>query len=139
MFPVISPDGRYIAYSSDESGRPEVYVRPFPEGEGRWPVSVNGGEAPQWNRSGTELFYAKGDTLMAVSVSTKGEFRPGIPKSLFTVSSVALGMLAGFGNRYYDVSPDGQRFVVVRDVGEATQQTTIAIVQNWYAEIKDRE
>ena len=76
---------------------------------------------------------------MAVSVSTKGEFRPGIPKSLFTVSSVALGMLAGFGNRYYDVSPDGQRFVVVRDVGEATQQTTIAIVQNWYAEIKDRE
>ena len=79
-----SPDGRYVAYMSNESGRFEVYVRPFPEGDGKWALSTNGGGLPRWSRRGDELFYAEGNSLMAVSVSTRGGFRASPPKSSST-------------------------------------------------------
>jgi Tol biopolymer transport system component/tRNA A-37 threonylcarbamoyl transferase component Bud32 len=100
-----SPDGRWIAYDSDESGRAEVYVRPFPSGSGTWQVSTAGGVLPRWRRDGKELFYLSLDfKLMAVPVSADAKFHPGTPVSLFAVHP-------GSGS-VYDVSSDGQRFLV---------------------------
>ena len=81
--PKLSPDGNFVAYQSDESGRFEVYVRPFPEGDGKWPVSRSGGEDPRWSRDGKELFYVEGDTLVAVAVETTPGFSAGEASRLF--------------------------------------------------------
>ena len=80
---VFSPDGRYVAYCSNKSGRQEVYVRPFPEGGFFWQVSTDGGSMPQWSRDGSELFYVQGTALMAAEVSTEGSFRQGSVRRLF--------------------------------------------------------
>jgi serine/threonine-protein kinase len=122
-----------VAYESDESGRWEVYIRPFPEGKGRWPVSINGGESPRWSGQASELFYVKADTLMAVSIETEGEINIGVPHALFAGTSVRARELE---IRNYDVSMDGRRFVVVQNV-EVDQTPTITVVQNWYAEFKE--
>ncbi len=72
--PNLSPDGRFLAYCSDQSGEDQVYVRPFPSGEGQWLVSTNSGCQPRWSRDGKELFYVEGDTLTAVEVTTSPAF-----------------------------------------------------------------
>ena len=131
--PKLSPDGRFLAYASDESGRYEIYVRPFPGGDGKWQASVNGGTAPRWRGDGRELYYAEGATLMAVSVSTGSAFTPGQPQPLFEAPGLARG---------YDVSADGQRFLTIAPVeadGEEAAPPAIRIVQNWYEEFRDRE
>ena len=108
--PRISPDGRYVAYVSNESGgHSQVLVREFPEGDGRWQVSTNGGRQPRWSRNGTELFYVEGHTLVAVGVSTSPRFVVGEADHLFTDTRLS------FGTMSYDVSADG-RFVMVEDV-----------------------
>jgi len=132
LAPQISPDGRYVAYQSDESGRYEVYVRPYPTGEGRWMISSNGGTTPKWSPKGDELFYLQGDTLIAVSVLTLATFKPGVPHVLFSGKSVTSSM-AVFGTPLYDVAPDGKRFVVIRD-GKLGTRTIIA-EQDWPAKI----
>jgi len=100
-----SPDGRWIAYDSDESGRTEVYVRPFPAGSGTWQVSTAGGGLPNWRRDGKELFYLGLDfKLMAVPVSADAKFHAGAPVPLFAVHPGA--------GTVYDSSSDGQRFLV---------------------------
>ena len=132
--PALSPDARYVAYQSDESGRDEVYVMRFPSGQGRWQVSSEGGQRPRWNGTGTELFFVSGDNLMAVEVSTRGVFRPGAPKALFSASTVGAQNLAN----NYDVSADGQKFVVVQQA-DAGETPKITVVENWYAEFKDRQ
>jgi len=124
---VISPNGRYTAYSSNIGGRFEVYVRPFPEGRGRWQVSQNGGEAPMWGPDGQELFFKEADTLMRVAVSTNREFSAGSPERLFDhpILRIAPGPTARYG-----VSPDGRRFLTV----ESERSLTIPVVrfvQNW--------
>ena len=103
-----SPDGRWIAYFSNESGRFEVYVQPFPGPGGRWQVSNAGGETPRWRSDGRELYYiAPGGRLMAVEVKTSGGgFEAGTPRFLFQTT---LRRLPG---AQYDPSPDGQRFLV---------------------------
>ena len=130
--PVLSPDARYLAYESNKSGRNEVYVMRFPSGQGRWQVSSGGGLYPRWNGDGTELFFVSGDDLMAVEVSTRGVFQPGNPKALFSTSMVGARNLT-FN---YDVSADGQRFVVVQQA-DAGETPTITVIENWYAEFKD--
>src|SRR5205814_1046544 len=86
---VFSPDGRWIAYRSDESGNDEVYVQTFPASGGKWPVSTKGGGDPRFRRDGKELFYISSDRkMMAVEVKTGGAFEPGIPKALFDLSMV---------------------------------------------------
>ncbi len=101
-----SPDGRWIAYDSNESGRTEVYVRPFPAGSGTWQVSTAGGAFPHWRRDGKELFFLSGDfKLMAVPVSADAKFHAGTPVPLFAVHPSGAGTV-------YDVSSDGQRFLV---------------------------
>ena len=134
--PVFSPDGRYVAYVSGESGRDEVYVRPFPEGGGKWQVSIDGGTQPRWRRDGKELFYVEEDQLMAVSVSTTQGFSPGTPKLLFRDQ----WLRSPFPKQRYDVSPDGRRFVLREAVEGATgKPPAIRVVMNWYEEFRDRE
>jgi Tol biopolymer transport system component len=101
-----SPDGRWIAYSSDQSGTAEVYVRPFPSGPGTWQISTAGGAFPAWRRDGKEMYYLGLDfKLMAVPVSVDTKFHAGTPVALFPVRPSGAGTV-------YDVTHDGQRFLV---------------------------
>ena len=135
----LSPDGRYLAYGSNESGQSEVYVCPFPDGGSKWQVSSDRGSRPRWSPNGDELFYVQSATgtgqgsMMAVPVETTGGFRRGRVRRLFDAPE---GVdLSGF-----DVSADGRRFMAVQRVGEAEQpQVTITVVENWAREFEGRE
>ncbi|MEW5980509.1 MAG: hypothetical protein AB1898_32385 [Acidobacteriota bacterium] len=129
-----SPDGRYLAYSSNESGGDEVYVMRFPEGKDRVQISRNGGLHPSWSRNGKELFYVEGQGLMAVSIATTPELVVGRPTPLFENSYLA----ADFLLPSYAVSRDGQRFLMLDRFGKAPQPV-IRVVQNWYSEFRDAE
>jgi Tol biopolymer transport system component len=125
--PQISPDGRFVAYQTDASGRWEVCVQPFPRGEGRVQVSVAGGQQPLWNPRGGEIFYMAGNDLMAVEVVTKPTFRASTPRRLF--GGEALGTRLSGPNvvdRSYAVAPDGQRFVIVKGHGTGTSEVVLA-------------
>ena len=129
-----SPDGHWLAYSSDESGRTEVYVQPYPGPGGKWQVSTEGGAEPVWNRNGRELFYRSGDKMMSVEVSTQPTFSIGKPKLLFTGQYVPTA--ATISN--YDVSPDGQRFLMVKANEQGQATTQINVVLNFTEELKRR-
>ncbi len=117
-----SPDGKYIAYVSGESGRPEVYVRPMPPGVGKWQVSIDGGQRPAWRRDGKELFFQSPDRqLIAVDVDTRDAFTSGRPRALIELQ--ALGS--------YGISSDGQRFLINVPVESGTD-APIVVVLNWY-------
>jgi serine/threonine-protein kinase len=125
-----------VAYVSNESGRPEVYVRPFPSGDGRWQASPNGGAQPRWRSDGKELFYVENrNTMMAVPVSTGQGLTLGQPQRLFESADLIFRNLPW---PQYDVSADGQRFLTSTPVQEDTPPT-IRIVQNWHEEFRDRE
>jgi serine/threonine protein kinase/Tol biopolymer transport system component len=141
--PQFSPDGRYLAYHSSESGRFEVYVRPFPLAPGKWQISTGGGLYPRWSADGTELFYVEGSTLTAVPVTTSPNFAPGQPQGLFASSSLS-PVTTRRNWAPYDVFPDSQRFVAVAPVDDGDQQEPtvapkIRIVLNWAEEFRDRE
>ncbi len=120
--PAFSPDARWVAYQSDESGQFEVYLTPFPDPSRKWQVSTGGGTDAVWNPTGGELFYRNGDAVMAVTVSTNGELVLGKPRRLFDRR-----FLDGF-----DVTPDGQRFVmVIPDESAAPPPTQLNLVLNW--------
>jgi len=140
--PRISPNGRWLAYASDESGRYEVYVRPFPEVEGgRWQVSTSGGDSPLWSRDGRELFYRSGDAVMSVSVKTEPSFSLATPGVLFRGNYVASAFkLIDFEPAPWDVSPDGKRFLMMkpRSSGDAAEGRKIMVVMNWQEELKQR-
>jgi Tol biopolymer transport system component len=133
--PRFSPDGRWLAYSSNESGRYEVYVQPYPGPGGKWQISTEGGGEPLWNPNGRELFYRNGNKMMAVEVTTQPGFTPGKPRLLFEggyTPSTAL-------STNYDVSPDGQRFLMLKPVETQTSTPTqINVVLNWFEELKRR-
>ena len=132
--PAFSPDGHWLAYVSNESGAPEVYVQPYPGPGGKRQVSTDGGTEPVWNRSGRELFYRSGLKMMAVDVTTGPAFSAGRPRALFErryLSSVF--PLIGVA---YDVAPDGQRFLMVNEVEQSPSATQIVVVQNWFEELK---
>jgi serine/threonine-protein kinase len=128
-----SPDGRWVAYESDESGRYEVYVRPFPGPGARWQISTEGGLDARWSRSGRELFYRQADKMMAVDVETKPTFRPSRPRTLFEGRNY--GMTP---NGYsYDVAPDG-RFLMIRPDHAESGPAHVKVVLNWFEEVKRR-
>jgi serine/threonine-protein kinase len=129
--PAISPDDRWLAYVSDETGRDEVYVRPFPDGGGRWVISAAGGIEPRWRRDGRELFYRNADTVIAVQVRTDSAFAVGERSALFTANYYKTGRHAT-----YDVYPDGQRFLFITAVGDET--SALMLVQNVVAAARSR-
>ncbi|HSG07681.1 MAG TPA: hypothetical protein VLA36_04975, partial [Longimicrobiales bacterium] len=132
--PTISPDGRWMAYISSESGEQEVYVRPFPETDtGKWLISNGGGIDPLWSPDGSELFYRAADgNLMAVEVIPGPTFIAGPQQVLFDAS----GYLATAGERNYDISPDGQRFVMI-ELGSGAE-IGLVVVENFFREIEAR-
>ena len=130
--PAFSPDGQWLAYVSNESGRNEVYVQPYPGPGGKWPISSEGGTEPAWSPDGRELFYRRGDQLVAVAVQVRPEFSSGTTRVLFEGPFDRIE-----GARDYDVLPDGKRFVMVRrDSAESPQQ--FYVVSNWFQELKAR-
>ncbi|MGH9203283.1 MAG: TolB family protein, partial [Vicinamibacterales bacterium] len=139
-----SPDGRWIAYSSTESGKPEIYVQPFPKLGPKIQISNAGGTDPVWRRMGGELYYRQDDKMMMVSVETSGpELRATAPKMLFegpyyegTGASCEMG---GPAAANYDVTPDGQRFLMVRDNTGVVFATRAIVVLNWAEELKAKE
>ena len=134
-----SPDSRYVAYMSNESGRFEIYVKPFPGGEGKWQVSVNGGRNPKWSMQSGELFFVEENTLMAAKVRTSPTFEASTPQKLFDGEEIGMRFdTFSPTSNMYDVSADGQHFVVVRPVG-AGGQTHLTIVENWFAEFRNRQ
>ena len=133
--PSLSPDGHFLAYCSDLSGEDQVYVRPFPSGDGQEQVSTNGGCQPRWGRDGKELFYVEGDTLTAVEVATSPDFAVVSTAPLFSDPHLS----AGRNSVSYDVSADG-RFVLVDSADSAeAEPPSIHVVENWYEEFRDRE
>ncbi|MCA1600958.1 MAG: hypothetical protein LC776_04715, partial [Acidobacteria bacterium] len=127
-----SPDGKWIAYTSDESGAPEVYVQTFPDSGGRWRVSTGSGCQPRWRRDGRELFYIATDRkLMVVDIKRGATFEAGVPKTLFGTRVLTL---TDFRN-HYAVTADGQRFLINSTI-EETSATPISIVVNWTADLK---
>jgi serine/threonine protein kinase len=134
----LSPDDHWMAYTSDESGQREVYVRPFPAGEGRWKISLAGGEQPRWRGDGKELFFVSADgkmTSVAVeaTVGTNASFRPGAPEPLFETHLARVGSAVV---AQYDVTADGKRFLLNNTgVGGASTSMLNAVV-NWDVGLK---
>jgi serine/threonine-protein kinase len=129
----MSPDGKWITYTSFESGVPQVYVRPFPGPGGKYQVSTTGGSRSRWRRDGKELYYIGAENkIMAAEVSTKGEsFVIGVVRSLFEIRP-----LAGTVD-FYDVTADGNRFLVNKLVNE-NGSVPVTLVVNWDEEYKKK-
>jgi dipeptidyl aminopeptidase/acylaminoacyl peptidase len=132
--PIFSPDGRWIGYATDESGRDEVYVRPYPGPGDLIPISTDGGMEPVWSPDGKVLYYRdiSGNKMMAVSFITEPTLRVGKPQLLFEGKYYG-GMPWG---RNYDISPDGTRFIVITDESQSEKPTQINVVLNWAEELK---
>jgi hypothetical protein len=130
----ISPDGKWVAYESAESGRSEIYVRPFPSGGAKWQVSTEGGIRPKWSANGRELFFRRGSlrsesTLMSVQIQTASTFTSNQPKALFRFRYAQSG-------HDYAVLPDGEHFLCIKepDIGP----TQVEVVLNWATELIKR-
>jgi Tol biopolymer transport system component len=134
----ISPDGQWLLYSSNPGGRQEIFVQSLPEsvggppGGGRWQISTAGGRQPAWRADGKEIFYITGDAMMtAVPVELgHAKFQPGLPKPLFSAN-----IEGDTFNRPFDVSPDGQRFLLPQPVEQATSQP-LTVILNWQSLLK---
>src|SRR5215472_4085060 len=131
-----SPDGRWVVYASNETGRDEVYVQPFPATGGKWMVSTDGGAYPVWAHSGREIFFRSEDRMMSVSVETQPSFKVGTPQMLFRG-----GGYLGVGGSHlatanYDVAADGQHFLMVKEKDAPASSKEVSIVLNWTDELK---
>src|SRR5262249_55399956 len=144
LFPVWSPDDRWLAYTSNATGRQEVYVQPYPGPGAAIPVSINGGAAPTWNPKGRELFYVEGrlgplvnaDQRM-MSVDMANPAQPGKPVLLFSFSPTSLPLAMCDPTPCYSVAPNGQEFFAVRMLPrQPARVTQIRLVFNWFEELK---
>jgi len=138
--PAVSPDGRWLAYVSDETGRDEVYIRPFPGVDaGKWQASVTGGQAPLWAHSGRELFYVDRDrNMVAVPVPAQGPSQLGARKTLFRLPD---GIYLEQQENYtpFDITPDDRHFVMARQVQAGTRvDASFILVENWFEDVKAR-
>ncbi len=132
---MFSPDGRWIAFTSDRSGQDEIYLKAYPGPGGIVPISSDGGTQPVWARSGKELFYRTGDKMMAVSLRTEPTFEAQTPTVLF---EGAYSYGRSDVTPQYDVSRDGQRFVMIKEDSDQGEKplTQINVVLNWFEELK---
>ena len=126
----VSPNGRWLAYTSDESGREEVYARPFPNGGAKVLISTDGGGGPVWSKGGRELFYRNSNRLMAVEVSSGDELTPGVVTLLFEKSFP----ISNFVPNRFDATPGGERFLVLESRGGGAAE--IQVVLNWFEELE---
>jgi eukaryotic-like serine/threonine-protein kinase len=133
--PTFSPDGHWLAYQSDESGRQEIYVRPFPGPGGKWQISTEGGTEPMWARGGRELFYRNGDKMMVAAIETKPVFGAAKPKLLFE-GLYERGIISFSIEQNYDVSPDSQRFLMIKGSEQESVATQLNVVLNWSDEVR---
>ncbi|MGE5344986.1 MAG: protein kinase domain-containing protein [Acidithiobacillales bacterium] len=124
----LSPDGRWVAYTADYSGDEEIYVQAFPEPGGRWQVSPHGGTAPRWSRDGKELYYLRGEELVAVAVRSRPTFSSGPEKTLFRVEHLTTRAERSVP---YDVAPDGKRFVFLEDQTSPNVSRRIDVALRW--------
>ena len=127
--PAFSPDGRYLAYMSLESGQEEIYVQPFPGPGSKWQISTDGGDSPRWAPNGREIFYRNGNRMMAAKTETQPAFSFHAPRLLFEGNYLAASAAS------YDVSPDG-RFLMIQTVEPEQPATQIHFVSNWFDELK---
>jgi len=132
--PQFSPNGRWVAYQSDTTGRSEIFVTPFKGPKTRTQISRSGGAEPLWSPNGRELFYLNGDKMMVVDVATDAVFSAGPPRVLFEGKYIA----SPNNTTGYDVSKDGNRFLRVQPVNAEAPTTQIDIVLNWFEELKER-
>jgi serine/threonine-protein kinase len=131
--PEFSPDGRWLAYASNESGRQQVYVRAYPQG-GKWLISSDGGSEPLWTRDGKHLFYRADARVWAVDLDAAAGFRPGRPRLLFSQADQYLSTGPG---RTWDLSLDGRRLLMVKEEENAPQPVTrLSLIQNWTTELQ---
>ena len=128
---VLSPDGHWMAYVSDESSRDEVYVRSFPEASGRWQISVDGGVEPRWAHSGRALFYRSGDSLVSVAITTRPGFVVGQRSLVFTRPY----FMGDTHHAHWDVAPGDKGFVFIR---QGTETPSLVVALNWFEELKRR-
>ena len=134
-FPVFSPDGQFLVYSTPEKGGWSIYVSLYAQPEIRWLVSgKEGGRNPVWSPDGTELFYLSGEKMMVVAVQTEPTFSHSRPRVLFQGFYVTSTITPGY--RYYDISPDGQRFLMIKESSGEDSATQINVVLNWFEELK---
>jgi hypothetical protein len=136
--PALSPDGKWLAYESDETGRTEVYLRPFPNTEdGKWQASTSGGQAPLWAHSGRELFFVDGArNMVSVPVAAGASPQLGERRVLFRLDG---GIYLTAQERYtpFDITPDDRRFIMAREVQRSEEgAATFIIVENWFEELK---
>ena len=131
----VSPNGRWLAYESTESGRAEVWVRPFPgPSDAKWKVSLNGGVEPLWAHSGRELFYRnRNNEMVAVTVQTARTFAVVSERALFPAGAYRLEN----NHRAYDVAADDRRFVMIR-LGGTGGGGELILVENWFEDLKAR-
>jgi Tol biopolymer transport system component len=122
-----SPDGKWVAYQSNESGRNEIYVSPFPGPGGKFQVSSDGGTQPRWNRNGRELFFRSGAKMMAADTELTPTFRAGTPKMLFEKVSSD-----------YDVHPDGKRFLMLKPAATTDDNSELHIILNWFEDLRKK-
>jgi serine/threonine protein kinase len=127
-----SPDGKWMVYQSDESGRAEIFVQGFPGPGGRWQISTGGGFEPRWSPVGGEIFYHIGDQVLAVDVDTASGFRAGTPRALFERR-----FWQGTYDQLFTIAPDGQRFIVIDETEDAAN-LQLAVVLDWFSEIRTR-
>ena len=132
--PGFSPDGKWIVYRSNESGKSQIYVQPFPDVDGgKWQVSPTSGSAtyPIWNPRGGEIFYRKGLEQMAVPILSEDPFTLGSPTRLFVGPEVS-----GWWTRFA-AAPDGERFLVFRNWNDPDELVELILVQNWFTELNE--
>jgi hypothetical protein len=139
----ISPDGRWMAYESNESGQSQIYMRPFPNvTDAQYQISTGGGRTPAWAPDGQDLFFVNRTSIMAVTVQLAPTFSAGNPTKLFDAPSIMLDarFIASGTQRTYDVSRDGQRFLMVKESARSSDgnssPASMIVVQNWFEEVK---
>ena len=131
-FPRFSPDGKWFAYMSDESGRREIYVRPFPGPGGKVQISTGGGTRPAWHPNGREIFYQLRNQWYAVDVSPSPEFKAGRPRLLFEGPYISI---PGFG---WALAPDGERFLVLENTEQFKARTDLTVLTHFFDELRRR-
>jgi hypothetical protein len=132
--PELSPDGRFLLYTGQETGRDEVHVRTFPDGQGHWQVSPKGGIRPRWSASGDRIYYLEGDTLVEVDTKLKPSFSFGVPRKIFDLE----GNPSFTGP--FDISPDGRAFAFFQEVPPPRGViTSLTFVENWARELERKK